>query len=279
MAKLAGKRILITGGAHGIGHSMAGYFAKDGAVLILSDMDTAGLEKVAAELSATGATVYTYTVDISKKDQVDKMAADVIAKLGGLDILINNAGIGHNGEIVETPLATWEKLMAVNFWGTLYHVYAFLPHMIKAKSGHIVTVSSGQAFFRMPTWGPYSVIKLALGAFSELLGIEMRKFGIKVTTVYPFMIRTGFYKEIEGDSLGAKLSMKLLPFYSQRADTVGKIVYKAVKKQKTVEMVHVINALGFVTRALPPVSYLVSHAALMFLGKSRDDLMKDADIL
>jgi NAD(P)-dependent dehydrogenase (short-subunit alcohol dehydrogenase family) len=278
MAKLKGKRILITGGANGIGRSMAEYFAKDGAMLILSDMDAAGLEKTAEELRAAGAQVHTYKIDISKKDQVDAMAADVIARFGGLDILINNAGIGHNGELVETPIPTWEKLMAVDFWGTLYHVYAFLPHMIRAKSGHIVTVSSGQAYFRMPTWGPYSVIKLALGAFSELLRIEMHKFGIKVTTVYPFMIRTGFYNKIDGESFGAKLSMKLLPFYSQKPDTVGKIIYKAVKKEKPVEMVHVINTLGFVTRAIPPVSNLVSHAALLFLGKSREHLMEDAHI-
>ncbi len=278
MAKLKGKRVLITGGAHGIGRTMAGHFAKDGAVLILSDMDAAGLAKVAGELSAKGATVHTYKVDISKKDQVDKMAADVMEKLGGLDILINNAGIGHNGEMVETSIPTWEKLMAVDFWGTLYHVYAFLPSMIRAKSGHIVTVSSGQAFFRLPTWGPYSVVKLALGAFSELLRIELRKFGIKVTTVYPFMIHTGFYKEIEGDTIGSKVSMKLLPLYSMKAETVGKIIYKAVKKQKAVEMVSPINALGFLTRSLPPVSNLVSHAALMFLGKSKEHLLEDANL-
>lgn len=278
MANMKGKRVLITGGANGIGREMAEMFADEGCVLVLTDLDQAALDSVSAELSAKGAKVLCYQVDISKKSQVDKMAKSVISELGGLDILINNAGIGHNGEFVETPVATWQKLMDVNFWGQLYHVYAFLPHMIKAGSGHIVTVSSGQAFFRLPTWGPYTVIKLAEGAFSEMLGVELRKFGLKVTTIYPFMINTGFYKDIEGETLGAKLSMKLLPLYSMKPETVAKIIVRAVKKQKKIEMVSFLNHVGFAYRALPPVSGVVSRLALRFLGKDCETLREECKL-
>ncbi|MEW5736299.1 MAG: SDR family oxidoreductase [Thermodesulfobacteriota bacterium] len=278
MAKMKGKRVLITGGANGIGREMATMFAKEGCTLILTDIDQNALDAVSSELGAEGAKVLTYKLDISQKKQVDDMAADVVARLGGLDVLINNAGIGHNGEFVETPIKTWEKLMAVNFWGQLYHVYAFLPHMIKAGSGHIVTVSSGQAFFRLPTWGPYSVIKLAEGAFTEMLGVELRKFNIKVTTVYPFMINTGFYKGIAGETLGAKLSMKLLPLYSMKPKTVAKIIVKAVKKQKRVEMVSLLNHVGAATRALPPVANMVSRMSLLFLGKDCDTLKEECHL-
>ncbi|MFH2100268.1 MAG: SDR family oxidoreductase, partial [Pseudomonadota bacterium] len=200
MADMKGKRVLITGAAHGIGRSLCDQFAKEGCILVMTDITAEALEKAADELRTGGIKVHSFVVDVSKQTQVEKLAADVVKELGGLDILINNAGIGHNGEIVETPLATWKKLMDVNFWGPLYHIYAFLPHMIRQGSGQIVNVSSGQAFFRLPTWGPYAIIKLALGAFSELLRIELRKFGIQVTTVYPYMVNTGFYKDVEAGS-------------------------------------------------------------------------------
>jgi short-subunit dehydrogenase len=254
---------------------MADLFQEAGCKLILSDIDEKNLEAAAKELAAKGPRPLIYKVDIGKQKAVEEMTADIVEKLGGLDILINNAGIGHNGEMLETPIATWKKLMDVNFWGALYHTYAFLPHMIRQGGGHIVNVSSGQAFFRLPTWGPYATIKLALGAFSELLRFEMRKFNIKVTTVYPFMIHTGFYKDIEGDTLGAKLSMKLLPLYSMKPKTVAKIVFKAVKKQKAVEMVSVINNMGVVMRSIGPVSGIASRMVLTFLGKDCETLLDE----
>lgn len=277
MPSLQGKRVLITGAANGIGRSMAGYFAKAGSTLILTDMDGQALEETADKLRQEGARIYTYVVDVSKSEEVNKMAEQVIAH-PGIDILINNAGIGHNGEIIETPLAKWKALMDVNFYGPLYHVYAFMPQMIKQGGGHIVNVSSGQAFFRLPTWGPYATIKLALGGFSELLRVEAKKFGIKVTTVYPFMVNTGFYKEIDGETFGTKLSMKLLPFYSMKPEKVAKIIFKAVKKEKPVEMVSMFNDLGYITRLLPPVSNMVSAASLLFLGKDADVLRREQGI-
>jgi short-subunit dehydrogenase len=189
-------------------------------------------------------------------------------------VLINNAGIGHSGEMVETSIETWKRLMDINFWGTLNHVYAFLPWMIENKTGHIVTVSSGQAFFRLPTWGPYATVKLALGAFSEILRFEVRKLGIKVTTVYPFMVNTPFYKDIKGETFGEKLSMKLVPYYSMKPETVGRILFDAVKKQKAVEMVSILNDMGFLSRAIPPLGNLVSLVTIGFMGKSAEELRK-----
>ncbi len=278
MADLKGKRVLITGAAQGIGRSLCNQFAGAGCVLVLTDISADALERAAGELRTGGVTVYTHVVDVSKQAQVEKMAAEVVKELGGLDILVNNAGIGHNGEIVETPLSTWKKLMDVNFWGPLYHIYAFLPSMIAQGSGHIVNVSSGQAFFRLPTWGPYAIIKLALGAFSELLRVELRKFNIKVTTVYPYMVNTGFYKDVEAGSLGTKLSMALLPLYSQTPQRVAKIIYKAVKKGKAVEMVNFLNEVGKLSRVFSPVSNIVSALTLRAMGKDVEDLKKEMDL-
>ncbi|MFP4475028.1 MAG: SDR family NAD(P)-dependent oxidoreductase [Desulfatibacillaceae bacterium] len=276
MAKLKGKRVLVTGAAHGIGRRLCECLAKDGCTLVITDLDAGALSTAASELSAHGVSVHTYPMDVSDRAAVEKMAADVGVRLGGLDILVNNAGIGHNGEIVETSIEKWEQLMAVNFWGPMYHVYAFLPMMVRQGSGHIVNVSSGQAFYRVPTWGPYATIKCALGAFSELLALELKKFDVKVTTVYPYMVSTGFYKEVKGETLGTRLSMKLLPFYSQSPRKVARIIHKAIRKQKSVEMVSLINNLGYFSRLLPPLSNLMSNMSLLFLGKDADVLRREA---
>lgn len=267
MVKLRGQRVLITGAAGGIGLCTAKQFAKAGSELIITDINAAALEKAAEELRATGAKVETRVVDVTDRKAVEALASWIIDTLGGLDILINNAGIGYSGELAETGLDTWERLININFWGPLYHVYAFLPSMIEKKRGHIVNVSSGQAFFRLPTWGAYASIKLALGAFSEILHFELRKHGINVTTVYPFMVNTPFYKGIEGETLSGKLSMKLVPYYSMTPEKVGKIIFKAVKKQKNVEMVSFLNDVGFYTRFFPPASSLVSVVSDLLLAK------------
>jgi NAD(P)-dependent dehydrogenase (short-subunit alcohol dehydrogenase family) len=267
MGRMRGKRVLITGAAAGIGLCTARAFAEEGAALILTDIDPEALEAARAELEALGAEVSAWVVDVSDREQVFAMAEEVLAR-GPVDVLINNAGIGHHGELISTSLDTWRRLLDVNLWGVLHHVYAFLPAMKERGEGQIVTVSSGQAFFQLPTWGAYASIKAGVGVFSEILSFELRKHGIYVTTVYPFMVNTGFYDQVEGESLGARLSMKLLPLYSQKPETVGRIILRAVRRRRRIEMVHVINDLGRVVRFSRPVGGVVSWVTDRFLSAS-----------
>jgi short-subunit dehydrogenase len=257
MATLKGKRVLITGAAAGIGLCTARAFADQGAILVLTDVDAEGLERARRELEDGGAQVSVHAVDVSSREQVFAMAREVLEQ-GPVDVLVNNAGIGHHGELAETSLETWERLVAVNLWGVLHHVYAFLPSMRERGEGQIVNISSGQAFFQLPTWGAYAAIKAGVGVFSEILSFEARKHGVYVTTVYPFMVNTGFYDEVEGESLGSRLSMKLLPLYSQKPETVGRIIVKATRRRRRVEMVHVVNELGRTVRFSRPMGGVVS---------------------
>ena len=271
MAKLQGKRVLVTGGAGGIGQCLAADLVKAGAEVILTDLNEEALERTASALREKGGKVHSRRVDVTDRAAVQDLAAWVEGELGGLDVLVNNAGIGHTGEIADTPLETWHKLMNVNFWGPLNHVYAFLPAFKSRRSGHIVNVSSGQAFFQLPTWGPYASIKLALGAFSEILRYEVRKYDIQVTTVYPFMVDTGFYSEIHGETWGQKLSMKLVPYYSMKPETVGRIIFKAIKKRKAIEMVSPLNDLVKLVRTIPGAPNLMSTLTMLFLGKGIEE--------
>ena len=271
---LKGKLVLITGAAQGIGLHTAAEFANAGANLILTDINAEKLEEAKHRLSRKGVKIETYTVNVADKEAVQQLAETVLEKYGKLDILINNAGIGHHDELEDTSLETWEKLLNVNFWGSLYHIYAFLPAMKEAGKGHIVNVSSGQAFFRMPTWGAYAAIKLAMGVISEIMHYELKRYNIKVTTVYPYMVNTGFYKDVESDSLGGKLSMLLLPLYSQKPETVAKIIFKAVSRGNRVEMVNPLNTVAKYLNTFPISSDILNKVLTFFLSESNEKLLE-----
>ncbi|MCP5069301.1 MAG: SDR family oxidoreductase [bacterium] len=261
-----GQRVLITGAARGIGLCTAREFAVAGAELVLTDLDEEALDRARATLTELGATVHARVVDVTQRDQVDELARWVVDDLGGLDVLINNAGVGHMGELAEMSLESWDKLIEVNLVGPLHHVYAFLPHFRQKGGGQIVNISSGQAFFRLPTWGAYAAAKSALASFSEVLHYELKKHRIKVTTVYPFMVSTGFYDGIEGNTWGSRMAMKLVPYYSMTPEKVGRIIFRAVRRGKRVEMVSVINQLGFYTQFIPFANQLIARSSNRLLA-------------
>jgi NAD(P)-dependent dehydrogenase (short-subunit alcohol dehydrogenase family) len=260
------KRVLITGAASGIGLCTAKEFAKAGGQLIITDINAEGLANAQRELSVYGVEVASRVVDVTQRDRVEDLADWVIHTLGGLDVLINNAGIGYQGELADTSIETWSRLLGVNLLGPLYHVYAFLPHFKQKRSGHIVNISSGQAYFRLPTWGAYASIKAALGIVSEILHYELRSQNIKVTTVYPFMVNTPFYDDIQAETWGSRLAMKLIPFYSMRPERVGRIIFKAVKRQARVERVSRLNDLGLYARSFPYAGDLIAMTSTLLLG-------------
>ena len=267
MAKLNGKRVLISGAAQGIGFCLAEELAALRCELVICDIDSEALEEAAGKLRAAGARVHTYAYDVSLERAVFDVAERVQRDVGDIDVLVNNAGIGHSGEIAETSLRRWKRLLAVNFWGPLHHVYAFLPRMRERGEGQIVNVSSGQAFLRLPAWGPYATTKAALGVFSEILHFELRKHGIQVTTVYPYMVDTGFYAEIEGETFATKLAMKLVPYYSMRPKQVARIMVKAMRRERKVEKVSLINTLGYYARMVPYASDAIAVTTNFFLNK------------
>ena len=269
------KRVLITGAASGIGFCLAEEFGRAGSKVVITDIAPDRLADAVKRLKTQGIRVHSRVENVTKRPEVEACIRWAINKLGGIDILINNAGIGHHSELEETTIEDWRKLVEVNLFGPLYHIYALLPFMKKKGDGCIVNVSSGQKFFRLPTWGAYASIKAALGTFSEILHFELRKYNIRVTTVYPFMVNTPFYDKIKkkaDQTWGDRMSMKLLPYYSQTPQKVARIIRKAVEHETKVEMVSFMNDVAFYAQFIPFASDFIAMMSDLLLAKPERSL-------
>ena len=189
------KRVLITGGASGIGKIMGRMVLEYGSTLILLDINQEGLDQVVREYAGLGP-VHGYRVDLSDSEQISLVAEQVISEHGGVDVLINNAGIvAGNGFFQEQSSDSIRLTMDVNTLAPMYVARAFLPGMIERNSGHLCTISSSASFISNPRMAVYAASKWAATGWSDSLRVEFRKqgLGIGVTTVTPFYIRTGMF--------------------------------------------------------------------------------------
>jgi NAD(P)-dependent dehydrogenase (short-subunit alcohol dehydrogenase family) len=196
-ANLDGKVVLITGGSRGLGLQMAREFARQGCRIAICARDAAGLERAEHDLKARGADVWTHVCDVSDLDQVKEMIQAVVARFGGLDILVPNAGTMCVGPVEQMSIDDFERAMSVMFWGVLYPIWAALPLMMGRGSGQIVTITSIGGKISVPHLLPYSCAKFAAVALSEGLRAELAPHGIGVLTVVPGLMRTGSYVQAE----------------------------------------------------------------------------------
>jgi NAD(P)-dependent dehydrogenase (short-subunit alcohol dehydrogenase family) len=188
-----GKSVLITGGSRGLGLVMARELAHEGARLMLIARDQEELDRAVQDIRARhpGAQVAAVTADVRRRYDAERAIAQTVDQYGGIDVLINNAGIIQVGPLDHMKLADYEDAMNTHFWGPLYTITAALPHMRREGEGRIVNISSIGGKIAAPHLVPYSASKFALAGLSEGLRYELAGDNIVVTTVYPGLMRTG----------------------------------------------------------------------------------------
>ncbi len=184
---LAGKRVLITGAASGIGRATALAAARAGAALVLTDIDATALAAVGEEITGAGGVVLDQrALDISDYESVRTMALDIERRHGSLDVLMNIAGIATWGAVDRLRHEQWRRTVEVNLMGPIHVIECFLPPMIAAgRGGHLVNVSSAAGLFGLPLHAPYSATKFGLRGISEVLRFDLRRHRICVTLVCP----------------------------------------------------------------------------------------------
>lgn len=186
-----GRSVVITGGSRGLGLELAREFASEGARLALLARDADELRRACAELANTGATVFALPCDVCNRPQVRDAIDRAAARFGGIDVLVNNAGLMQVAPLQHMREEDFDAAMAVNFFGPLVATLAAIPHLRRAGGGRIVNVASIGGKIAVPHMLPYTASKFGLVGLSDGLRAELRREGIFVTTVCPGPMRTG----------------------------------------------------------------------------------------
>lgn len=182
---------VITGAASGIGRALAIRVAKEGVGgIAISDWNEAGLIETAREIEKLGVSVSSHFIDVSKLDEVQRFADEVVEQHGRVTHLINNAGVGLFGTFEQVSIADIEWLMGVNFWGLVYGCKVFLPTLLKQDEAHIVNISSVFGFIAPEEQTAYCASKFAVRGFTESLRHEYRGTNLHVACVHPGGILT-----------------------------------------------------------------------------------------
>lgn len=193
MTKLAGKVVAVTGAASGIGRALAEVLHERGAEVAMSDINEAGLLETAA-LLRSNVRCSTQVVDVRDPQAVEAWAAQVVADHGGVDVIINNAGLAARGSIADMPYDDFKLVLDVDMWGVVHGVRAFMPHLHARGAGHIVNIASINAMVPFALNGPYNMAKYAVLGLSETLMQELHGTAIHVTSVHPGGIRTNIVR-------------------------------------------------------------------------------------
>jgi short-subunit dehydrogenase len=190
LRSLAGKVVVVTGAASGIGRALAFELAAGGAKLALADVDSPRLDEVATALRARGAECIVRIVDVASEMDIVALASAVKEAYGGADVVINNAGVSLVAPVASLELRDAHWLMGINFWGVVHGCRTFLPQLRAKPEAVIVNVSSIFAMVSVPTQSMYNAAKAAVRGFSDALREELRGTGVTVLCVLPGGIRT-----------------------------------------------------------------------------------------
>lgn len=265
VADLRGKRCLITGAASGIGRATAIAAAGCGAELFLTDRDREGLERVAAEIGASGGTVTSFaTADVADHEAVVSLAKEMHAHAPSMDVVMNIAGISTWGRIEELEHEHWRRTVEINLMGPISVLECFVPPMIEAgRGGHIVNVSSVAGLFGLPWHAPYSASKFGLRGVSEVLRFDLRKHGIGVSLVCPGAVKTPLVGTVEivGVDRESPKVRKLVRRFEERAVTPEKVasqIVEAIERNRYMVFTSVDGRiLHGIQRWIPPLYRLV----------------------
>ena len=266
----AGKVVLVTGGSRGFGLALAEEYGRRGARLILTarnpeELESARKKLLAAKIGLREEDVATFPCDLTDAEQTKKMMEQAEARFGGIDVLVNNAGIISVGPVENQSLAAFRGAMDSNFYTMLHTTLAVLPQMLERRNGSIVNITSIGAKLAVPHLLPYSASKFAALGFSQGLHAELRSKGIRVTTVCPGLMRTGSHthalftgdrdREYRWFSLSASL-----PFLSTSARSAARQVVQATEEGRT-EITITPQALLVATlaQAFPACTAAVMH--------------------
>lgn len=179
--ELVGKTAVVTGASSGIGRGLALALAREGMNVVLVAHHEASLAQIAAEISDLGGNTLPVTADVSKLDDVQRVAEKAVDTFGAVHLLCNNAGVGPFGSTRETTIAEWEWILSVNLWGVIHGLHVFLPLFEEQGEGHIYATASESGLYGVPYLAAYNTSKFAVVGLMQTLARELRASQSKVS--------------------------------------------------------------------------------------------------
>jgi NAD(P)-dependent dehydrogenase (short-subunit alcohol dehydrogenase family) len=237
---LRDKMVVVTGAGSGIGKETALALARRGANLAICDVNEVGLAQTAEQARGLGREVLDRRVDVASRHEMREFAAAVHERVGAVDILMNNAGVGLGAGFLDTPLDDWEWITGINLMGVVHGCHFFLPPMVaRRRGGHVINVASAAAFVATEALSAYSTTKFAVLGLSEALRDELTPYGIGVTAVCPGIINTAITgtARLRGPNASDAARRRMIQIYQRRnygPERVAANILKAVQRNRAV---------------------------------------------
>jgi NAD(P)-dependent dehydrogenase (short-subunit alcohol dehydrogenase family) len=181
---------LITGSARGIGRATAVGLAREGAHIVVADINAAGAQEAAAEIEGLGHRAIAVQTDVADQDQVQAMVQRAIEMFGRIDVLVNNAGNAVLTPLLETTAAEWDRTLKIHLYGTFFCTQAVVHHMITQRRGRIVNMSSVSGLVGSAGRVAYSAAKGGINMLTKVLAVELAPHGIRVNAIAPGAVET-----------------------------------------------------------------------------------------
>lgn len=248
-----GDRVFITGGASGLGRALAERFARAGGRVCIGDLDEArGAETVAA-LAALGAEAHFLPCDVTRDGDLEEAARWLEERWGGVDVVVNNAGVAVSGGIADVPLADWRWAVDVNLLGVVRGCRAFTPLLRRQGGGHLVNVASMAGLVHPPMMSAYNATKAAVVALSETLRLELAGDAILVTVVCPGFFRSGLAESARASDPGIEGVTRALVVRSRRsAAEVAELVHRGIERGEAHVLTHRDGKAAWMLKRLLP---------------------------
>ncbi|MBA2553313.1 MAG: SDR family NAD(P)-dependent oxidoreductase [Geodermatophilaceae bacterium] len=227
--RLDGKVALVTGASSGIGEATAIALAAEGAAVAIAARRTDRLEALRAKLDEQGTSVVVLELDVTDEQACRSAVQSTVDELGGLDLLVNNAGVMLLGAIEGADTTDWTRMIETNVLGLMFMTHASLPHLLE-RSGHVIQVSSTAGRVAAKGAGVYNASKFAVNAFSESLRQEVTQRGVRVTLIEPGVVETELRDHITDQAAKESISARAADMRQlQSGDIAAAIVYAATQ--------------------------------------------------
>ncbi|HEY1960024.1 MAG TPA: SDR family NAD(P)-dependent oxidoreductase [Polyangiaceae bacterium] len=221
-------RAVVTGAGSGFGRAITLELASRGATVIASDVDLASAEETAK--LAPGGSVIAARADVRSPEEMKALIDGAADRFGGLDVMVNNAGVAVAGAVGEVPLDDWHFEISINLYGVIHGCHFTVPIMKKQKRGFILNVASAAGLIAAPLMGPYNVTKAGVIALSETLRTELEEDGVAISVLCPTFFRTNIHKSQRSPEKLRATSAKLVEGAKWSAEQIARVALRGLER-------------------------------------------------